>query len=87
MANNQTHVQILQWVEKLASKPSNQQRHDKDINWRQKAADVIVLQCVHDLLVCLPLLSLPLEGTDHRCSHHAHWAQKAACMMVKGLMC
>ena len=56
MLGHHGNVQIVAWVDKLASKPKGKEPDPKETKWRQRAADAIVLHCMHDLLVSLHLL-------------------------------
>ena len=47
------NMQIVAWVDKLASKLKGKEPDPKETKWRQRAADAIVLHCMHDLLVSL----------------------------------
>ncbi len=53
MLGHHGNVQIVAWVDKLASKPKGKEPDPKETKWRQRAADAIVLHCMHDLLVSL----------------------------------
>ena len=47
-------MQIVAWAEKLAVQPGKvQHQQDKDTQWRKKAAEAVVMHCLHDLKVCL----------------------------------
>jgi hypothetical protein len=53
MFSHHGNVQIVAWVDKLAFKPKGKEPDLKETKWRQRAADAIVLHCMHDLLVSL----------------------------------
>ncbi len=53
MFSHHGNVQIVAWVDKLASKPKGKEPDPKETKWRQRAADAIVLHCMFDLLVSL----------------------------------
>ncbi|KAL3151270.1 hypothetical protein ABBQ38_013109 [Trebouxia sp. C0009 RCD-2024] len=43
-------AKIVAWAEKLAVQPGKvQHQQDKDAQWRRKAAEAVVLQCLHEL--------------------------------------
>ncbi|KAL0040123.1 hypothetical protein WJX79_007645 [Trebouxia sp. C0005] len=69
-------AKIVAWVDKLASKPKGKEPDPKETKWRQRAADAIVLHCMHDLLawggVHTNVLKQALKKIDrkrqvHRC--------------------
>ncbi|KAL0044929.1 hypothetical protein WJX82_002262 [Trebouxia sp. C0006] len=69
-------AKIVAWVDKLASKPKGKEPDPKETKWRQRAADAIVLHCMHDLLdwggVHTNVLKQALKKLDrkrqvHRC--------------------
>ena len=50
-------VQIVAWAGKLADQASIPHQHTIEAKWRRKAADAVVMHCLHDLRVCFHICS------------------------------
>ncbi|KAL0029353.1 hypothetical protein WJX77_001697 [Trebouxia sp. C0004] len=79
-------AKIVAWVDKLASKPRGKEPNLKETKWRQRAADAIVLHCMHALLewggVHFKVLKQTLKKLDHK-----HQVRRCLSLNMKTVDC